>query len=58
MVHAFLFCSDAGCAEVFEAYGPLGEVLALACECGCGLELTSPPDPVEGGSGPLVVLAA
>jgi hypothetical protein len=58
VVHAFLFCSDAGCAAVFEAYGPLGDVLALACECGCGLELASPADPLDDSSGPLVVLEA
>ena len=34
-----LICSDAGCAEVFEAFGSLEEVEALACECGCALQV-------------------
>ena len=32
-------CADADCAEVFEAYGSLEELEALACDCGCTLEL-------------------
>ena len=39
MVHVRLICSDAGCAEVFEAFGSLEEVEALACECGCSLQV-------------------
>ena len=50
MVHARLICSDVGCAAEFEAFGRLEEVEALACECGCALEVVgwlgevSPPD--------------
>ncbi len=40
-------CSGEGCAEVFEALGPLEELEALACECGCALEVIGWPDPVE-----------
>ena len=47
MVHALLVCSEEECTEVFEAYGPLEEVEALACECGCALEVIGWPDPVE-----------
>jgi hypothetical protein len=36
---AVLLCSDGDCAELFEAYGSLGELAALACDCGCSLEL-------------------
>ena len=39
MFRAVLICSDTGCTEVFEAYGPLEELEALACDCGCSLEL-------------------
>lgn len=39
MFRAFLICSDMGCAEVFEAYGSLEELEALACDCGCSLEV-------------------
>ena len=38
MFHALLICSDTDCAEVFEAYGTLEELEALACDCGCALE--------------------
>jgi len=36
---ALLICGDGDCAETFEAYGPIGELEALACECGCALEV-------------------
>ena len=36
---AVLLCSDGDCAELFEAYGSLEELSALACDCGCSLEL-------------------
>lgn len=49
MVHALLVCSDAECTAVFEAYGPLREVRALACECGCGLEVIGCPEDVSSG---------
>ena len=39
MVHVRLICCDSGCAEEFEAWGPLEEVEALACDCGCTLEV-------------------
>jgi hypothetical protein len=47
-VHALLVCSAEGCAELFEAYGPLDEIEALACDCGCGLQpLGWPPEAGE-----------
>ena len=59
MVHAILICSDDDCTTVFEAYGPLEEVEALACECGCGLSVVGFPDPVaEPRSAPELVLLA
>ena len=39
MFRALLLCADGDCAEVFEAYGSLDELEALACDCGCSLEL-------------------
>jgi hypothetical protein len=41
MFMALLICSDEGCAELFEAYGTLEELEALACDCGCSLEILS-----------------
>ena len=38
--HALLICSDEACAEELEAYGMrLEELEAMACECGCALQL-------------------
>ena len=37
--HALLICSDENCAELFEAYGTLEDLEALACDCGCSLEI-------------------
>ena len=39
MFRAVLICSDEDCAELFEAYGTLEELEALACDCGCSLEI-------------------
>ena len=39
MFHARLICSDGDCDETFEAWGTLSELEALACDCGCALEL-------------------
>ena len=39
MFHAVLICSENDCTEVFEAYGSLEELEALACDCGCALEI-------------------
>jgi hypothetical protein len=47
MFHALLTCSDDECTAVFEAYGRLEELRALACDCGCALEIIGWPDPVE-----------
>jgi hypothetical protein len=47
MFMALLICSDEGCAELFEAYGTLEELEALACDCGCSLEILTLQD-VEG----------
>ena len=48
VVHARLICSDDDCTDVFEAYGTLEELEALACDCGCALEIVGWPDPVDG----------
>jgi len=39
MFRALLICSDGECAELFEAYGAIGELEALACDCGCSLHV-------------------
>jgi hypothetical protein len=39
MVHALLICSDEACAEELETWGTLDELEALACDCGCTLQL-------------------
>jgi hypothetical protein len=49
MFRALLLCSDGDCAEVFEAYGPLDQLEALACDCGCSLELLEVAD-VDGAA--------
>jgi hypothetical protein len=36
---ALLICSDEDCTELFEAHGTLEELEALACDCGCSLEI-------------------
>jgi hypothetical protein len=42
---ARLVCSDVVCAEAFEARAAtLGELEALACACGCGLQVLGWPD--------------
>jgi dihydroorotase len=47
MFRALLRCAEDDCAEVFEAYGSLEELEALACECGCALELLEISDADE-----------
>jgi hypothetical protein len=45
---ARLLCSDADCAEDFEARAAtLGELEALACACGCGLQILGWPDELD-----------
>ena len=39
MVHVLLACHDSRCTSVYEAYGPLEELDALACDCGCALQI-------------------
>jgi hypothetical protein len=40
VLHALLICSDEACAEELEAYGTrLEELEALACECGCAMQI-------------------
>jgi hypothetical protein len=41
VVHARLICSDSDCDETFEAWGTLEELEALACDCGCALEIVA-----------------
>jgi hypothetical protein len=39
MFYALLICSDEGCADQLEATGTLEELDALACDCGCALQV-------------------
>ncbi len=48
MVTGLLVCSDDECTEVFEAVGTVEQLLTLACDCDCALELIGWPDRVEG----------
>jgi len=48
MVHALLTCSEDECTDVYEVYGPLEEIEALACDCGCGLAIVGWPDTTDG----------
>ena len=41
---AKVVCTDAGCDAVYEAIGRIGELEALACFCGGGLEIIGFPD--------------
>ena len=41
---AKLICTDAGCDAVYEGVGRIGELEALACFCGGGLEIIGFPD--------------
>jgi hypothetical protein len=55
-----LICSDPACAEAFEARAAtLGDLEALACACGCGLQVLGWPDAADGPAGALelIVLA-
>ncbi len=47
MVRALLTCSEDECTDVYEVYGPLGEIEALACDCGCGLAIVGWPDTTD-----------
>jgi hypothetical protein len=52
MFHAVLICSEDECTEVFEAYGSLEELEALACDCGCALQVLGISDAGETTGGP------
>jgi hypothetical protein len=47
---ALLLCSDGDCADLFEAYGSLEELSALACDCGCSLELIEVAEDADAGA--------
>lgn len=51
VVHARLVCSDGRCAVLYEAYGPLEELEALGCDCGCALQVLAWPVPLDGDEG-------
>jgi len=48
IMRARLFCTDAGCAEIYEAVGRAEELEALACFCGAGLEIVGWPEEHRG----------
>jgi hypothetical protein len=41
MVYALLVCSDHDCADELEGWGTLEELEALACDCGCAMQVMS-----------------
>jgi hypothetical protein len=41
MFLALLICSDESCDHELETWGTLEELEALACDCGCALQLIS-----------------
>jgi hypothetical protein len=53
MLHALLICSDDDCTDAFEAWGTLEELEALACDCGCALQVISISEAERGGAGRL-----
>jgi hypothetical protein len=56
--HALLICSDEACAEELEAFGTrLEELEALACECGCALQMLAVSEIEFERAAPPVVLA-
>jgi hypothetical protein len=56
--HALLICSDEACAEELEAFGTrLEELEALACECGCALQMLAVSEIEFERATPPVVLA-
>ena len=57
--HAQLICSDQACAEEIEAYGMrLEELEAMACDCGCALQLIAVSEIEFERAAPPVVLQA
>lgn len=55
MFNARLICSDEACDEIFEAWGTLEELAALACDCGCALQILALSE-AEGDAEPDLVL--
>jgi hypothetical protein len=50
MFIAQLICSEPGCPETYEARAAtLAELEALACDCGCGLQLVRVADGGDDG---------
>ncbi len=39
MLVALLICSDGECDAVYESWGDAREIEALACDCGCTLQV-------------------
>jgi hypothetical protein len=44
MFLALLICSDEACTHELEAWGTLEELDALACDCGCALQVIALSD--------------
>ena len=55
VVDARLICSEEGCEVVVEAIGPLAEIEALACDCGCALAIVGWPEPVDAADAALTI---
>ena len=44
MFIALLICSDESCTDELETWGTLEELEAMACDCGCALEVIALSD--------------
>jgi hypothetical protein len=51
VLRARLVCSDGNCAVLYEAYGRAGDIDALGCDCGCGLQVLGWPEAVAARPG-------
>ena len=61
MFYGLLICSDEDCADTTEAWGTLDELEAMACSCGCTLQLwqvSEAGEQPEHTAEPEIVLAA
>ena len=53
MFLALLICSDEACTHEVETWGTLAELEALACDCGCALQVISISEAERAGAGRL-----
>jgi hypothetical protein len=56
MFYALLICSDESCTEELETWGTLEELEAMACDCGCALQVMSLSEVDFDESAPVVAI--